>query len=553
LAFSEETTMTNRIAASRVRFTAGILATLLGSAPVRSDEPSNGAVAPSLEGQQAVPALPPASSIPGANAFPINLPTALQLAGVEPLDIAVAAERLRIACAQLDRARVLWLPHVNFGVDYFRHDGRIQDVEGRVFETNKSSAFGGVGPSASFAVTDALYAPLANRQVVRAREADVQASRNNSMLAVAEAYFSVQQARGEAAGSDAAVRRALDLVRRAERLAPALVPTVEISRARAELVRRRQQVESANERWQTASAELVRLLRLDPTTVVVPQEAAHLQVELIDSAAEVDQLIPIGLTHRPELAANQALVQATLVRLRQEKMRPLVPSLVVRGVGSATPGLSTGAFGGGINDFIGNSGPRNSVDVQLVWELQNLGLGNRAAVRERDAERRIAMLELLRTQDRIAAEIAQSRARVQRARNRMKEAEEGVQSAVESADRNLQGLGQTKRVGEQVTLMFRPQEAVAAVAALDQAYRDYYSAVADGNRAQFALYRALGRPADAVLGTMLENEGLTHTPNSSAATAPMMRNVVVVAEPDGPPPGAPQAPGLPDGDGAERR
>ena len=41
----------------------------------------------------------------------------------------------------------------------------------------------------------------------------------------------------------------------------------------------------------------------------------------------------------------------------------------------------------------------------------------------------------------------------------------------------------------------RPQEAVAAVQALAQAYADYYGAVADANRAQFRLYRALRRPA----------------------------------------------------------
>ena len=35
-----------------------------------------------------------------------------------------------------------------------------------------------------------------------------------------------------------------------------------------------------------------------------------------------------------------------------------------------------------------------------------------------------------------------------------------------------------------------------AVAALDQAYRDYYAAVGDHNRAQFRLYRALGHPAE---------------------------------------------------------
>jgi hypothetical protein len=33
---------------------------------------------------------------------------------------------------------------------------------------------------------------------------------------------------------------------------------------------------------------------------------------------------------------------------------------------------------------------------------------------------------------------------------------------------------------------------------LDQAYRDYFGATADFNRAQFRLYRALGHPAEAL-------------------------------------------------------
>ena len=43
-----------------------------------------------------------------------------------------------------------------------------------------------------------------------------------------------------------------------------------------------------------------------------------------------------------------------------------------------------------------------------------------------------------------------------------------------------------------------PQEVVAALQALAQAYTDYYTAVADYDRAQFRLYHALGHPAQAV-------------------------------------------------------
>ena len=48
--------------------------------------------------------------------------------------------------------------------------------------------------------------------------------------------------------------------------------------------------------------------------------------------------------------------------------------------------------------------------------MQNLGLGNRADVREREAEQRQALLQLLRTQDRVTAEVVQALAQVQRSR-----------------------------------------------------------------------------------------------------------------------------------------
>ena len=452
-------------------------------------------------------AIPAAPSLPGVplvqpedRPLPINLPTALKLGGASPLDIALASQRLQAAAAQLERANLFWLPNVSLGVDYFRHDGRLQDVAGTVFSTNKTSFMAGAGPNLVFAVSDAVYGPLAARQTVLAREGSLQAARNDSLLAVAEAYFNVQQARGELAGSADAVRRAEDLVKRTERLAEGLSPAVEMNRARTELARRRQAVETAYERWQTASAELHRLLRLDPSARAEPQEAPHLSVVMVDVNRRIDDLIPIALSNRPELASQQALVQATLARLRQEKIRPLVPSVLIRGAATNPGGaLSAGTFGGGLNDNLSNFGGRHTIDVQVIWELQNLGFGNRALVRERQAENQQAMLQLFRTQDQIAAEVVQAHAQMSRAVNRTHLAEEEVLNARLTAEKNLEGLNQTRRVGETLVLVFRPQEVVASIQALDQAYRGYYTAVADANRAQFRLYRALGQPADQCL------------------------------------------------------
>jgi outer membrane protein TolC len=420
----------------------------------------------------------------------------LQLAGANPLDIALAAQRLQAASAELQRANVLWLPTVYVGMDYFRHDGQLQDVAGKVFGTSKSSFMVGATPNMVFAVTDAIFAPLAASQVVRARQGEVQAARNDSLLSVAEAYFIVQQARGEVAGTVDTVRRTEDLVKRVQKLAEGLTPAVEKNRALTELARRRQAVEAAYERWQTASAELNRLLRLNPLTLAVPMEAPNLRVDLIDLNHPVDELIPIALTNRPELASQQAVVQATLARIRQEKLRPLVPSVVIRGAATNPAGtLAGGYFGGGINDNLSNFGARNSIDFQLLWEFQNLGFGNQALVRQRQAENQQAILALFRTQDIVAAEVVQAYAQASRAVKRLRQAEDGLKNALITVEKSLEGLQQTRNVGGALVLLIRPQEVVAAIQSLDQAYRDYYGATADANRAQFRLYRALGQPA----------------------------------------------------------
>jgi outer membrane protein TolC len=467
--------------------------------------------------QESIPSppekLPNPPPEPDRKPFAITLPAALQLGNANAIDIAAAVERLQVAAAQLRQAQVLWLPSVALGGDYFRHDGTNQDAVGGMFSSSKNSVMFGIGSApgaaAIISINDAIFAPLAARQIVRARQADEQAAANDTLVAVSEAYFTVQQARGELAGALDVTRRTEELVRRTTKLAESLVPPVEAIRAEAELARREQANMLARERWEVASAELLRIIRIDPTTQIEPVEPPHLRVTLVDLNQSIDTLIPIGLTYRPELASRQAQVQATLVLLRQERLRPLVPSLLLRGASTTPTGtLGYGVYGGGVNGHTGDFGGRYDGDVQLLWQLDNLGFGNRARVDLRRAEQRLATVELFRVQDRVAAEINQAYAQAVQAAKRVVAAERGVKLSVGSAEKNLAGLSQTKRAGDVVLLVVRPQEAVASVIALAQSYNDYYGAVADANRAQFRLYRALGKPAQCLV-----------TPTGEVATA----------------------------------
>lgn len=441
---------------------------------------------------------PPATA--GGKPYPINLPTALKLGNVRGLDIELASRRLQVAGAQLQGANVLWLPNILFGGDYNRHDGPIQAIDGSILGTSRQSMMIGAAPWAVFAFADAIYSPLTVRQTVRARRADVQTAANDTLLAVTQAYFNVQQARGELAGAVDALRRAEDLLHRLDKLAPEIVPLLEVHRAKSDAARMRQAKLRSENNWRAASAELLRVLYLDPTVVVEPLEPPHLQVSLFPLDKPVEDLIATALTNRPELASQQALVQASLRQLTLEKMRPLIPGLLLRGWSTPVAGtLAAGYFGGGMNSSVGNFSFREDYDVELIWTLQNFGFGNRALIRQRAAENKVALTEFLRIQARVAAEVVQAYALAQTAANRVRETEEQLKEAQETVKQNLVGVSQPRRAGNLVQLIVRPQEVVAAINALNQAYADYYSAVADSNRGQFQLYRALGQPAQALL------------------------------------------------------
>src|SRR6185437_13846978 len=136
------------------------------------------------------------------------------------------------------------------------------------------------------------------------------------------------------------------LVAKINTLSTDLVPRVEVDRARTMLGDLEQLAVMDRENWRVSSADLTQVLRLDPRAVVAPLEPDHMQITLIDPSRSLDDLIPLGLTNRPELAAQQALIQAALVRIRQEKLRPLLPSILI--TGWQTPGGMTtqaGIFG----------------------------------------------------------------------------------------------------------------------------------------------------------------------------------------------------------------
>ncbi len=429
--------------------------------------------------------------------FPINLASALRLSDARPLIVAAAQASVWVSEAELTRAKVLWIPTLTAGADYIRHDGGGPDFnKGILTAVSTNFLYAGGGLIQSVNLTDIIFEPLAARQALTSRHYDVQSAKNDALRQTAEAYFQVHQYRGNYAGALYTVERGKELVQKIETMSNDLVTRVEVSRAKNLLADLEQRATLARQNWRTQSAVLTQVLRLDPRAVVDPIEHDHAQVTLVDPGRSLDDLLSIALRNRPELGSRAALVQAAEYRVRREKSRPFLPMLMLNGFQSSGGMLiQGGVFGLGPNSSLNQYRGRNDNSFQLIWQLEGLGIGNLARIKAQRGQESNAVIELRDTQDRVAGEVTRAQARLQSGAARVLQADRSLRTGIIGFNGQLEGLGQTRRFGNLLYLVFRPQETIFTLDLLSTAFNEYFTAVADYNRAQFELYHALGYPA----------------------------------------------------------
>jgi hypothetical protein len=135
------------------------------------------------------------------------------------------------------------------------------------------------------------------------------------------------------------------------------------------------------------------------------------------------------------------------------------------------------------------------VSLQLVWQFDAFGIGNLARIKEQRGEQSQTIVQLYRAQDMVAAEVTEAYANVQSAAARVSQADRSLRASLIAYNGNAEGLRHTTRFGDTLVLVYRPQEAVYALRLLKISFDEYFTTVADYNRSQFELFRAMGYPA----------------------------------------------------------
>jgi outer membrane protein TolC len=445
---------------------------------------------------------------------PIDLGSALRLAGVANPELLLARERVSEVVALRQLAVAQLLPNLNVGTNYDNHQGVLQQSNGNILAVNRSALYYGLGASAVGAGTvnipglnynlnvgDAWFGFLASRQRARTAAAAADAARNDVLLRVCAAYLELL--RGDGRRSIAAQNR----VQAAEiaRLTAVYADKeqgrrADADRAAVELRKRDAELIQAESDTLTASARLARLLNLDPSTRLKPIDGWVVPTPLVPDPIPLAELIAIAMLERPELAGRRSEVRTALYDLSNARVLPFAPNVIL--------GYSAGGFGGGSNlvstppGFVGgngqletgprfgNFGGRSDLDAIVFWTARNLGVGNVALVRAADSRVKQSRLRELETLNAVRAEVAEAKARVDARFSQLDVVEQAVRSGRDAYAEDLARIKGGKGL---------PLELVDSFRLLARSRYEYLDTIVDYNRAQFQLWVALGRPpADAL-------------------------------------------------------
>ena len=140
----------------------GCLAPFQGRTPISST--ADGAPRPALSTLDGAPR-PEASG-----SWSVGLAEVLALAGAKNIDIEIVSRQVEEARAGVDAARALYLPDLRVDIGYTRHDGRLQETRGAIYDVSRQSALVGPGLSLSVDLARAHFERLRALQLADAAE-----------------------------------------------------------------------------------------------------------------------------------------------------------------------------------------------------------------------------------------------------------------------------------------------------------------------------------------------------------------------------------------------
>ena len=419
--------------------------------------------------------LPPEPIAP--KELPLGLDTVLRLADDKNGQLQVARVKLEEARAGVDLARYAWLPQVQVGAAYYRHEGGIQDFQGNLVRSSYGSLFGGLEVRGRLDPRDVAFQRVDAERKLWQQKGELSKLTSEHLLDAASTYIDFLAAR---AGEGSAIRtekHLTDLLEQASALAkvdPGV--RVEVERVEGEIRAHRLVLRKFREGADLAAAKLTYLLGVDPDCQVVPIETHLTALSFVDADQPVQALVEQALVNGPGIRELEGLLQVIdQARAAAEGPGKWLPAVEVV--------ANEGAFGAG-------SGSRLSWDNQfnlgmcLRWNLTD-ALTAKERLRQADLKAAQAHLSYQDLRSRLALGVREARESIVSNLDQLRMADEQVRYAEKSYELSASRLKENIKGRS-------PSEVLAAIRALNGARLQYIQSLRELDKAEIRLMLLVG-------------------------------------------------------------
>lgn len=417
---------------------------------------------------------------------PIDLEAVLRLAEENNAQIGLARERLHESELENELACRSWLPNIYAGIAYYRHEGGIQDFNGRLIHSSTGALFPGLDIRSEIDFKEATFQRLSAERKLWQQRGDLSKVTNENLLEATSAYVDLLTARRGEAVAIELEKYIADVLKRAENLAQTdRGAAVMVEGIRVELNGRRQARARLRQQGDAASLKLAYLLHLDPHAQLFPVDKTFVPIELVDPAEPTEKLVSLALTNGPGVQELQGMLAVVMEGINYfHSPTRYLPTIQLN--------MAEGAFG---------AGPGGSLAWDNRWDLglqARWNLTEALTIRERKniAYSKLRQVELAQ-QDlhaKLTLGVKESREAILSGREQLGQGETMIKHAAE-----YYRLSKA-RLDENLTNN-STKEVMDAIHGLEISHIQYITALNSHNKAQLRLLLLLGptspRPAKA--------------------------------------------------------
>lgn len=419
-------------------------------------------------------------------AQPISLEKVLELGSANNLIIKEYRQRQELALADLEKRKEWWLPDIYAGFSTEKLFGAVMNGNGRFFlDVNRGNFWTGLGLDAQWNFGNGIFQSKAAGLRVQASGYQTLAERNKILLQSIFAYYDFQVAQlyykayENIAQQADTVSQQIDIQVQAglRYQSELLLSKSNISHLKIEML-------NARSEYYRRSAELIKLLNLNPGTKLVSVDTVLSPLMLVNN----QDMLPVFdsiYQRRPEIKRMDLLLQSLEWEKKTTTKGLLIPQLRL--------GAYSAYFGGLFKTVTpmdpvaypktNTLYPTSAINVVLQWRVPLGRLAYAGDLKQYNARIRLHRIQTEQIQAEVNNEVIDAREQVAVAEEQIKIAIEGSGQASEALQQSIQ----RQQLGT-----VRPFEILQAQEIYIKSRLDYLKAVTAFNKAQYALYVAMG-------------------------------------------------------------